>query len=156
MERCRAVRGTGRPAALTGVLVRGAEPPPLSQQLSDLGRQALARGEMAQAHTFFRKALELDANNAEARQGLSRAVPPQVRRVALQDPGAPPAAEPPRAAEPPPAAAAPEPAPDAVPPPPPTPAEPEARATLENLGQIQSIARQQSRRGHSPATSGRV
>ena len=33
---------------LTGVLVRGAEPPPLSQQLSDLGRQALARGETAQ------------------------------------------------------------------------------------------------------------
>ena len=103
-------KGAG-PAALgglllSGVLVRGAEPPPLSQQLSELGRQALARGETAQAQTFFRKALELDPTNAAARQGLSRAVPPQVRRVALQDrprpgrspaPAAAPTIRPPRA-----------------------------------------------------------
>src|SRR3954447_24786536 len=75
---------------LSGALVRAAEPPPLSQQLSDLGRQALARGEMAQAQTFFRKALELDPANTAARQGLDRAVPPKIRRVALQAPATPP------------------------------------------------------------------
>src|SRR3954471_22416963 len=75
---------------LSGVLVRAAEPPPLSQQLSDLGRQALARGAKAQAQTFFRKALELDPANNAARQGLDRAVPPKIRRVALQAPATPP------------------------------------------------------------------
>src|SRR3954454_24032247 len=76
---------------LSGVLVRAAEPPPLSKQLSDLGRQALAQGEGGQAQTFFRKALEIDPAYTAASQGLSRAVAPKVRRVALQDPAAMPA-----------------------------------------------------------------
>jgi tetratricopeptide (TPR) repeat protein len=138
---------------LSGALVRGAEPPPLSQQLSDLGRQSLARGETAQAQTFFRKALELDPANASARQGLKRAVPASIRRVALQE-AAPPAAEPPAPAPEPAPAPAPEPAPapaaepipaENVPPAPaPPPAvEPESRATIENLSGAQAIARQQ-------------
>ena len=69
---------------LTGVVARAAEPPPLSRQLSELGRQALAQGQTAQARTFFRKALQLDPNNAEARRALSR--PAGVVRVARQDP----------------------------------------------------------------------
>ena len=51
---------------LSGVVARAAEPPPLSRQLSELGRQALAQGQTAQARTFFRKALQLDPTNAEA------------------------------------------------------------------------------------------
>src|SRR5258707_1378006 len=39
---------------LTGVTARSAEPPPLSQQLADLGRQVLARGDADQARTYFR------------------------------------------------------------------------------------------------------
>src|SRR4051794_15307504 len=70
---------------LSGVMARAAEPPPLSQQLTELGRQALAQGQAAQAQTFFRRALELDPNNLEARRGLDRRA--GIRRVALQDPG---------------------------------------------------------------------
>ena len=69
---------------LSGVVARAAEPPPLSRQLSELGRQALAQGETAQARTFFRKALQLDPKNAEASRALSRHA--GVVRVALQDP----------------------------------------------------------------------
>ena len=69
---------------LSGVVARAAEPPPLSRQLSELGRQALAQGQTAQARTFFRKALQLDPNNAEASRALSRQG--GVVRVALQDP----------------------------------------------------------------------
>src|SRR5918997_1280354 len=72
--------GSGRRGAGPG----GGGPPPLSRQLSELGRQALAQGEAAQARTFFRKALELDPNNAEASRALSRQG--GVVRVALQDP----------------------------------------------------------------------
>ena len=66
---------------LSGVVARAAEPPPLSRQLSELGRQALAQGETAQARPFFRKALQLDPNNAEASRALSRHA--GVVRVAL-------------------------------------------------------------------------
>src|SRR4051812_50169900 len=86
-------KGAGPLAAggllLSGALAWGAEPPPLSQQLADLGRQALAGGEPVQAQTYFRKALELDPNNVEASRGLSRALPAKVRPAAFQDPAAP-------------------------------------------------------------------
>jgi len=125
---------------LAGVVVLGAEPPPLTQQLSNLGRQALARGETAQAQTFYRKALELDPSNAEARQGLSRAASSRVRRVALQDPAAPPTDPSVPAAEPtaPPADVPPEPAPVVEPAPADTGRAP--GATLENLDQMERVA----------------
>jgi hypothetical protein len=47
-------------------------PPPLSLQLTDLGRQALAAGSERDAERFFRKAVELDPANAEARAGLEK------------------------------------------------------------------------------------
>src|SRR3954451_11479127 len=91
-------KGSGPLAAggllLSGVLAWGAEPPPLSKQLADLGRQALAGGETVQAQTYFRKALELDPTNAEASRGLSRALSSKVRRVAFQDPAVPAAPQP--------------------------------------------------------------
>jgi hypothetical protein len=144
---------------LCGVLVRGAEPPPLSQQLSDLGQQALARGAAAQAQTFFRKALELDPNNAGARQGAERAARARIRLAGLQEPAPPPAdaaapAAAPMPAPPPPAndptatAPAPAEAPGTPPPPAPeaapapAPVEPEAAATIENARQRADIYRQ--------------
>ncbi len=71
---------------LSGVTARAAEPPPLSRQLTELGRQAMAQGETSQARTFFLKALQIDSNNDEARRVLSRLA--RIRRVALQDPAA--------------------------------------------------------------------
>ena len=53
---------------LSGVTARAAEPPDLSRQLTELGRQALAQGETTQARTFFLKALQIDSNNDEARR----------------------------------------------------------------------------------------
>ena len=137
---------------LSGVIVRGAEPPPVSQQLADLGRQALAQGETGHARTFFQKAVLLDPNNAEARRALSRLG--GVRRVALQDAAPePPAEKPADAPAPAPALTAPaieapvppEPEPSAlVPPPAPTPAaDREAQATLENAARLDGIIRQQ-------------
>jgi hypothetical protein len=149
---------------LCGVLVRGAEPPPLSQQLADLGEQALAHGEVAQAQTFFRKALELDPGNSAARQGAERAARIPVRRVALQDPAPPPAdpavpaqgaapatptppaandptASPP-AAETPSAGASTTPAPPAAQPPPSPAVERENAATIDNARQRADVFRQ--------------
>jgi tetratricopeptide (TPR) repeat protein len=69
---------------LSGALVRAADPPPLSQQLLDLGRQAHAQGREAEARTFFEKALSLDPNNVEAKKALQDR---SIRRVSLtQDP----------------------------------------------------------------------
>src|SRR5438067_3058377 len=101
---------------LTGVGLRTAEPPPLPRQLTDLGRQALEQGESAQARTFFRKALQLDPRNAEARRALAR-LPlalqdPAPQPAAPADPAPPPAEAAPPAADPIPAAPAP--APDAA------------------------------------------
>ena len=70
---------------LCGTIAAGAEPaapPPLSQQLVSLARQAAASGRPADAASFYRQALKLDPKNAEARAGLAKAA---VRRVRRQD-----------------------------------------------------------------------
>src|SRR5262249_39060407 len=115
--------------------------PPLSRQLTDLGRQALAQGHPAEARAFFQKALDLDPQNADARRALDQ---PAVRRVALQDPAPPPApapAAPAPPAEPPPAAPRPAAPPPAAPAPAATPAE--ARANLEEAARLEHVHRQQ-------------
>ncbi len=55
---------------LCGALVRAADPPPLSEQLLELGRQAVAQGRPVEARAFFQKALLLDPKNAEAERAL--------------------------------------------------------------------------------------
>jgi hypothetical protein len=141
---------------LLGEGTRAAEPAPLSRQLTDLGRQALVQNQPAQARTFFRKALQIDPSNAEARAALARQA--GVVRVAMQAP-APPDAEPPVAAAPadeppaagPPPGAQPPAAEPAVPQPPapgadaaPVPAEGrEAAASLEEQQRMSDVVRQQ-------------
>ncbi|HEY2154512.1 MAG TPA: hypothetical protein VGH33_02710, partial [Isosphaeraceae bacterium] len=74
---------------------RAETPPPLSSQLTDLGRQALAVGSERDAERFFRKAVELDPGNVEARRALDGVV--KVHRASLrvaQDPDARVRAEP--------------------------------------------------------------
>jgi hypothetical protein len=130
---------------LSGVVARGADPPPLSQQLADLGRQALAQGETVHARTFFQKAVQLDPNNAEARRALGRLG--VVRRVALQDPAAAPTTAPaiPEVTPPPgtPAADTIEAAAGVPAAPPAAPVERQAQATLENAQESENIQRQQ-------------
>jgi hypothetical protein len=134
---------------MSGVVARGAEPPPLSQQIAELGRQALAQGETAHARTFFQKAVQLDPNNAEARRALVRLG--VVRRAALQEPAAAPGATPttapalPEVASPPgpPAADTIEAAAGAPATPPVAPVEREAQATLENARHYEDIQRQE-------------
>ncbi len=92
----------------------------LARQLTDLGQQALAQGQEAQARTFFRKALDLDPADAAARRGLNDRA---VRRIAFQD--AAPAAEAPVEAVPP----APAPAP--------------AASTIEETARLADVYRQQ-------------
>ena len=48
--------------------------PPLSAQLNDLGRQALAQGRSHEAKTFFQKALQLNPADVEAQRGLDATV----------------------------------------------------------------------------------
>ncbi len=76
---------------LSGVVARGDDNPTLASQLNDLGRQALAQGASAMAHTFFQKALALDPGNATAALGLKDAKAAQDRlvRVSFQDPRRP-------------------------------------------------------------------
>src|SRR5258706_4907756 len=69
---------------IAGAVARGESPPPLADQLLDLGRQAVAQGAIAQAETFYRKALKLDPDNAGARRALDEL--PRVRRVSLVTP----------------------------------------------------------------------
>ena len=57
-------------ALLSGACAFGADEPPMSNQLADLGRQALAQGANRTAETFFKKSLELDPANAAATDGL--------------------------------------------------------------------------------------
>ena len=65
----------------------GADEPPISNQLADLGRQALAQGANRTAETFFKKSLELDPANEAATEGLSKVKrADQVLRVAMQEP----------------------------------------------------------------------
>jgi hypothetical protein len=74
-------------ALLSGVTAFGADDPSLSDQLSDLGRQALAQGARTTAETFFKKALDLDPSNAAASRELEqlKRADKRVVRVALQD-----------------------------------------------------------------------
>ena len=96
-------------ALLSGVQTLAADDPPLSDQLADLGRQALAQGATETAQTFFKKALLLDPKSAVAQRGMreiersrpawsgSRSRTPS-RRAAGQPatPPQPPAAQPPQ------------------------------------------------------------
>ena len=111
---------------LSGVVARGAEPPPLSRQLTDLGRQAMSQGETAHARTFFQKAVQLDPNNVERVAALGRLG--GVRRVALQVPAEPAAGDKPAAEPVAPADAAPGDKPAAEPA---APAEPAASPAIE-------------------------
>src|SRR5688572_19807842 len=78
---------TGLALLLCGASVRADEPPPLAEQLSGLGRQALDLGREAEAAAFFHRALRLDPDQAEARKALDG----PLRQVAYQDPEAEPA-----------------------------------------------------------------
>ena len=74
---------------LPGVPALADDDPPLSQQLTELGRQALDQGAAPTAQTFFQKALKLDPNNKLAAQGLEETKQRQksvVRVAAMQDP----------------------------------------------------------------------
>ncbi len=76
-----------------GIAALGAESDSLSKQLSDLGRQAAAQGKADDARTFYKNALKLDPNNAEAKKALDKIS--KVRRVSYQDPATtPPASDP--------------------------------------------------------------
>ena len=80
-------KGIG-PLALGGLILAGGisradDNPAVSKQLTELGKQALSQGNAAQARIFFLKALELDPNDTEAREG-------SVVKVAFQDPTVPP------------------------------------------------------------------
>jgi hypothetical protein len=138
---------------LPGVPALADDDPPLSQQLTDLGRQALAQGAAPAAATFFQKALKLDPNNKVAAQGLEDTKQRQksVTRVALQEPADPqnppaaPAPNPPAApAQNPPANADPGQVPaTATPAEQPAAAAPEARATIGQTEAAEQLARQQ-------------
>src|SRR3954451_20348717 len=69
---------------LVGAMARGESPPPLADQLLDLGRQAVAQGAIAQAETFYRKASTLDPGHAGARRALEGL--PRIGRVSLARP----------------------------------------------------------------------
>jgi tetratricopeptide (TPR) repeat protein len=140
---------------LPGVPALADDDPPLSQQLTELGRQALAQGAAPTAETFFQKALKLDPNNKLAAQGLedTKQRLKTVTRVALQEPAnaptppATPAAPAPGTPAPPepgqapaepgqaPAAAAPADQPAA--------AAPDNRATIAQTEAAEQLARQQ-------------
>lgn len=156
-------------SGLAGLLIAGtsafaAEAPPLTEQLTTLGQQAMDQGESALAQSFYKKALELDPKNAKAKQGLEKLG--VNNRVGFQDPGdkdEAPAAAPAPARRAPvpapadrPAAPAEGAAPAARPAPPPAPgvqgaeadapATPEARvpqATIENQQRLENVRRQQ-------------
>ncbi len=57
---------------LSGVSAFGADEPPLSNQLTELGRQALAQGSSKAAKGFFEKALTLDPSNPVAARSERR------------------------------------------------------------------------------------
>ena len=57
---------------LSGISAFGADEPPLSDQLTDLGRQALAQGASNTAQTFFEKALTLDPSQRGRSAGPER------------------------------------------------------------------------------------
>ncbi len=111
-------------ALLTSPPALADSPPPITAQLDDLGRQALAQGRSTEAKTFFQKALQLDPADRDARRGLEATV----RHVALQDLPAAPAL--------PPAEVIPAPAPSPAP-------TGDAKATLEEASRLEDVYRQQ-------------
>ncbi len=71
---------------LSGALAWADNPPPLSEQLLKLARQAEAAGNLADAQSAYRQVLRLDPENASAKQALARGGA-LIRRVSrLQDP----------------------------------------------------------------------
>ena len=68
-------------ALLSSSATRGDDQPPLADQLTDLGRQALAQGAGGMARSFFQKALQLDPSNAGAAKGLGEAKAAEDRLV---------------------------------------------------------------------------
>jgi tetratricopeptide (TPR) repeat protein len=129
---------------LAGVSAFADDDPPLSQQLTDLGRQALAQGAATTAETFFQRAIKLDPNNKLAAQGLEQSKQRQnaVVRVGMQDPGGaqtpPPAPPAPGVADPGQVPATTAPAADQ-----PLPGVPETRATIAQTQAAELLARQQ-------------
>ncbi len=55
---------------VAGAVARGESPPPLADQLFDLGRQAVEQGAIAHAETFYRKVLTLAPGHTGACQAL--------------------------------------------------------------------------------------
>ncbi len=130
-----------------------ADDPPISQQLADLGRQALAQGSATAARTFFQRALKLDPNNKVASLGLEEiekkhtdAIVPtalqQEEPAPVQTPPAAPAAPAPSAAgvADPGQVASGAPAPE---PGTPAPTTTDTRATLEQTRASEALAKQQ-------------
>jgi tetratricopeptide (TPR) repeat protein len=126
---------------LSGVATQAADAPPLSDQLTELGRQALDQGAPSLAQTFYERAIRLDPANEAASRGLDEAKT-LVERLARQDTPQPADAqaeempveeEPAETPVPPPVG---EPAPEAT-----TPRE--AKATLEETEAAESLAREQ-------------
>jgi len=132
-------KGVG-PLTLGGLLLSGgvaarAEAPSLADQLVGLGRQAAAQGKADDARTFYRNALKLSPNHAEARSALARVG--SARRVSFQDPAPPPPAAPVPAPTGDPAA----PAPDMAPPAP-APTDAPEQSPLERQAQLGSVAKE--------------
>ena len=117
---------------LTGGLARGEDGPSLSRQLTDLGRQAMAQGQADLAKSFFKKAVELDPADREARKALEVEA---VRQVAMQDPASPAVGNATIVATPP---LAPVPGVDAAP-----AGGRQATATLEESARLENVYRQQ-------------
>ena len=110
---------------LSGASRFGADEPPLSVQLLDLGKQALSQGASRAAEKFFLKSLELDPANQSAKDGLDEIKrSDRVVQVAMQEPKEEKPAEP--AAET---------------PPPPAPGD--VKATLEQTKAAENIQRQE-------------
>jgi hypothetical protein len=88
---------------LTSASALASDPPPLADQLVQLGRQAIDQKRPADARGFFQKALEVNPSSTPAREALA-AIDGEIR-LARQDPPAPapaptPAAEPNQAEQP--------------------------------------------------------
>jgi hypothetical protein len=117
---------------LPGISARAADAPPLSQQLTDLGNQAMAQGANALARQFYQKAVQLDPADLTAARGLEKInkLSESMQRVAFQEP-----APDPEARE---TATPPAPAPDPANPVPLGP-----KATLEQIQAAENLAREQ-------------
>ncbi len=85
MERCWVAAAVWR--AFVWRTRLGADDPPMSIQLVDLGQQALSQGANRAAETFFKQALELDPASKAATDGLKEIKrADEVLLVAMQEP----------------------------------------------------------------------